>query len=341
MTARPRPLPAQSRQEAVALPFPKNPACHDPGEDEIDFSRLWQMLWRGRRFIALFTLIPTLLAILNTIFIMPVTYKSEAVLMPTEQQGGGPGNLASLAGNLPFPISLPGGGKSDQILTFLQSRNLQQRLIEKYTLLPRWHEGIWDARQNKWLISEAERKALLVRALQRGVFKGVYTVKQDKTDLITIEWVDANPVFAAEMLKRVIAELSHYLNNEYESDAMRERQFVEKQLAQSAKGLEHWERQIPTAKLTLTEIQRERLAAQTVYAELRKQLELSKISEAKEMIRFKILDPPFIPEQKFKPNRLQICAFTLLASTILSMLIIFSYHAIMRRKEEDTPQATQ
>lgn len=342
VAVRPKTVSPHAPQEVAAYSCQGMPAYPDFIEDEIDLLRLWQMLWGARRFIALFTLVPTFLAVLVTLFVLPVTYKSEAVLVPTDNPGGGLGSLASLAGNLPIPINLPGGGKSDLILTFLQSRNLEQRLIEKYNLLPRWHDDIWDVRQKKWLISESARKALLVRALQRGALKGVYTANQDKkTNLITISWVDVEPPFAAEMLNRVIAELSHYLNNEYESDAMRERQFVEKQLAQSSKDLEHWEQQIPSAALTLGEIQRERLASQTVYAELRKQLELAKISEAKELVRFKVLDQPYAPEVKFKPKRSLICALTLITSGMLSVFLVFGYHAIMNRKKEAQPLSAQ
>jgi len=327
--------PPQPRQEVSVLPCQGMPAYPDHDDDEIDLLRLWQVIWRARNFIVLFTLTCTLIAVLITLFVLPVTYKSEAVLVPTDSQSGGLGGLASLAGSLPIPINLPGGGKSDLILTFLQSRNLQQRLIEKYNLLPRWYDNIWDAKQSRWLVSEEKRNALLVRILQERGLKTAYTVSQDKkTNLLTLAWVDEDPVFAAEMLKRVTAELSYYLNNEYESDAMRERQFVEKQLAQSTSDLERWERKIPTAEVTLAEIQRERLAAQTVYTELRKQLELAKISEAKELVRFKVLDPPFVPEKKFKPKRSLICALTLMASGMLSIFFVLGYHAVLSRKEE-------
>ncbi len=57
-----------------------------------------------------------------------------------------------------------------------------------------------------------------------------------KTGLITISWESKDPKFAALMLQRVIDELTHYLNEEYETDAKRERLFVEKQLAKAKKG---------------------------------------------------------------------------------------------------------
>ena len=83
------------------------------------------------------------------------------------------------------------------------------------------------------------------------------------------------------MLDRTVKELRYFLENEYESDAKRERVFVENQLNKAEKELEYWEKQVPSDKLTLSKIQRERFASQTVYTELRKQLELSKISEVK------------------------------------------------------------
>ncbi len=165
---------------------------------------------------------------------------------------------------------------------------------------------------------------------------GAYSVSQDKkTNLINISWVDEDPAFAAQMLQRVITELNYYLDNEFEFDAQRERQFVETQLAKSTKELEHWERQVPSQQLTLATILRERLASQTVYTELRKQLELSKITEAKELVRFKVLDPPFVPEQKFKPKRSLICALTMVTSGFLAIFLVFLRRAIGGLKSED------
>gem|GEM_PF-1129690 len=326
-----RPVSPPLVQEGAILPCQGGAGYAAPPDDEIDLYQLWQVLYGARRFILLCALLPTVAAVLITLYVLPVTYKSEAVLVPTDTQGGSLGARAGLAGNM------PGSGKSDLILTFLLSRNLKHKLIEKYNLLPRWHEDIFDARNNRWLISEAERKALTVAALQRKKLDVVYTTTQDKkTNLVSLSWEDKDPAFAAEMIRRVIGELTHYLDNEYETDATRDRQFVEKQLARATRDLEHWERRIPTAELSLAEIQRERFAAQTVYAELRKQLELAKITEAKEVVRFKVLDPPLVPEMKFKPKRSLICALTLMAGTMLAVLFVFvrqAAHTARRERE--------
>ncbi len=303
---------------------PAYPGMMQPEEDEIDLLQLWGVIWNAKFFIAGFTLAATLVAVYVTLFVLPVTYKSDVVLLPTETDGGG-------LGSLPIPISLPGAGKSDQILTFLQSRNLQQRLIEKYELLARFYPDLWDAEKKVWKTSEYPT---VVKALQGNLIGGAYSVSQDKkTNLITASWVDGDPAFASKMLERVIAELQYYLDNEYESDAQREREFVENQLKQATKDLEHWEQQLPHKDLNLATIQRERLAAQTVYTELRKQLELAKITEAKELVRFKVLDTPFVPENKFKPKRSRICALTMVTSCFLAVFLVFLQRAIKNRDE--------
>ena len=305
-----------------------------PEEDEINLIDLWRVIWAGKWFIAGFTLFCTLIAVFVSLYVLPVTYKSEAVLMPIESNAGGLSQLAGLAGSLPIPIDLGGGGKSDHILAYLQSRNLKQKLIEKYDLLPRLYEKLWEPAKKVWNVDDPKNQPTIVKAIQEKTLEDIYSASQDKkTNLISLSWVDKGPAFAAEMLEHVIADLQYYLDNEYESDAQRERIFVEGQLAKATKELEKWEKQIPDDKLTLATIQRERLAAQTVYTELRKQLELAKITEAKELVRFKVLDSPLIAEKKFKPKRTLICIITLVSSFFLSIILLFLQNIVNKIKQ--------
>ena len=268
------------------------------------------------------TLLCTLVAVYVTLYVLPVTYKSDVVLQPTEisSQSGG---LSALAANLPISIPLGNtGGKSANIVSFLNSRTINERLIEKYDLLPKLYSNRWDKENQKWLIEYPENKPTMLNAITN--LKGRYQINKDlKTELLTISWIDEDPEFTKTMLLRIVKEVRYYLENEYESDAKRERVFVENQLNKSEKELEYWEKQVPSNKITLSKIQRERFASQTVYTELRKQLELSKISEVKEIINFKILDQPFVPESQFKPNRRRICTITIITSGFLSIFLLF------------------
>ena len=298
-------------------------------EDEINLLDLWRVMWKGKWFIILFVGICTFISIYVSLFVLEKEYKSTTTIIPLKQEKSSLGSLSGLIGNLPLPISLPGQGTSN-IMSFLQSRTLQERLITKYDMLPILYKDLWDTEEKRWLVEAAEQEPTLVKALQGNKINTFYSVMQDKkTELITVEWTGKNPAFCAEMVSNIIRELYFFLENEYDSNAKREREFIEKQLEESTAELEHWERQVPNDKLTLSKINRERITAQTIYTELRKQLELAKITEAKTLESFKILDKAFVPEKHFKPNKRLIVVLSFVCSGFIALFLVF-FHNFVR-----------
>lgn len=305
-------------KEIIYIPIPEqNP------KDEIDLFELWGIIWKGKWFIMGITLICTLAAVYISLYVLPVTYQSNAVLQPTETGDNRLSGLSSLVGSLPISMGLSGSNdKSANIINYLNSRTFKIRLINDNHLLQRFYKDIWDEKNKKWMVDAPEKVPTELSFL--GQLEGCFTVNQDKkTSLITLSWEDKDPQFTSTILVNVIQKLSYYLENEYESDAKKERLFIEAQLDKAENELDYWEKQVPSQHLTLSKIQREKLTAQTIYTELRKQLELAKISEVKEIVRFKVLDQPYIPEKKFKPKRRQICLLSMVSSCFFSVFIIF------------------
>jgi uncharacterized protein involved in exopolysaccharide biosynthesis len=295
--------------------------CNDE-EDDIDIFVLWNVLWQGKWLVVFVVFAAVLVAGCMAYFYLPATYKSEAVLLETRQDKSAFGGLSGLVGSLPFPVALPGNQTS--ILSFLESRTLKERLITKYNLLPILYKDLWDLDTQKWLVDKSEQAPTLVKAIQSKKVDNIFAIINDKTTgLITINWIDVSPSFCKKMLNRVIEELNFFLDNEYISSARKEREFVDKRLAMVTKDLEFWERQVPTEQFTLGQITRERQAALAVYTELRKQLELARISEAKENISFKVLDAPFIPERPFKPKKILIVLFSAVGSFFFAVFLVF------------------
>jgi uncharacterized protein involved in exopolysaccharide biosynthesis len=325
--------PTTPQREIIYVQSPPYP--YPPEEDEINLLDLWLIIWRGKWFIMGFTLLCTLVAVYVSLYVLPVTYKSDVVLEPINIDMNPMLENTVFFNNLPIPVSLPkGGNKSRIIIAFLNSRNLKARLITKYNLLPRLYNDLWNSEKQKWKIEIDDEKAMVVKALQESTLNESLQVTQDnKTSLITVSWVDEDPVFAKEMLNRVVEELKNYLDNEYESDTKREKEFVENQLEQVGNELKYWEQQVPSKDLPLARIQREQIAAQTVYAELKKQLELSKIYEAKKLVSFKVLDEPFVPEKKYKPKRSLICLVTMITAGFFSVFFVFLVNFIRQFKK--------
>lgn len=319
-------------KEIIYIPIPEqNP------EDEIDLLELWGIIWKGKWFIMGITLICTLASVYISLYVLPVIYQSNAVLQPTETGDNRLSGLSSLMGNLPISMGLSGSNdKSTNILNYLNSRTFKIRLINDNHLIQKFYKDIWDEKNKKWLVDDPDAIPSVLSCIER--LQGVFSVDQDKkTALITLSWKDKDPEFTSTILADVIEKLSYYLENEYESDAKKERFFIEAQLDKAEKELNHWEKQVPSQQLTLSKIQREQLTAQTVYTELRKQLELAKISEVKEIVRFKVLDKPYIPEKRFKPKRKQICLVAMAASSFFSVFMVLFINFIkvgLNRKKE-------
>nr|WP_319395107.1 Wzz/FepE/Etk N-terminal domain-containing protein [uncultured Desulfobacter sp.] len=314
----------QAPKDIIYVPIP------DPGmnrEDKIDFLALWSIIWKGKWFILSCTLIGTLYAVYTSLYVVPVTYRSDAVLQLTETGNNKLSNLSSLVGSLPISMGLSRNNKSANIINYLNSRTFKFRLIEENNLLQRFHKNIWDKKNQKWMVDDPDEVPTLLNCLEP--LQNSFSFELDpKTSLITLSWVDEDPKFTSTILNDVIRQLSYYLENEYESDAKKERFFIEKQLRNAENELEHWEKQVPSQQLTLSKIQREKLTAQAIYTELRKQLELAKISEVKEVVRFKVLDEPYIPEKRFKPNRRQMCLFAMFVSGFFSLFMVLFFNFI-------------
>ena len=308
-------------------------------EDEVDLIELWRVVWAGKLFIVSFVFICTLIAAVVSFAFLPRMYKSTTTLIPVKQEKSSIGSLGGLLGNLPLPIVLPGQGASN-IVSFLESRTLKERLLTKYNLLPVLYADLWNPETKSWDVADPGIKPTIIKALQAGIFDAFFSVSQDKrTELITINWSGQEPAFCKLMLERVINELTFFLENEYVSDARREREFVEGQLVSAKEDLEYWDRQIPSEKLKLSEITRERLTSQTIYTELRKQLELAKINEAKRLDTFEVLDHPFVPEKPYKPRKGLIVALTFVSSAFIALFGVFFLNFIRNQKKNETPVA--
>ena len=302
-------------------------------DDDIDLITIWRVFWRWKWFIGGLTLLCTLVAVYWTLYQMPVRYRSTAVLQPTLSASGRSDLRSSLGQFLPLPAS-SGGDKTQLIINLLRSRTLKHWMIKKLDLLPRLYPDLWDDENKAWFATEPN--------VQSKALNKFYSASKDiKTGLITIGYLDGEPEFAANVVAEVYGELKRYLDQDYVSDAKRRRIFTEEQLERILKEVEYWERRVPDAKHSTSEILREQGATLAAYTELRKQYELAKIEEAREVIAFKVLDPPFVPVTRSEPRRTRICGLTLIVSFFLAVFLAFFFEFIgnTRKRENEREKA--
>lgn len=303
---------------------PTSEMCLVQEEGEIDLMKMFWTVWRWKWFIGGFTLLCTLVAVVVTLFILPVIYTSNIVIQPLDTSSLQMSRVMSLANQL-LPATLPQTNDKTQVMmNYLNSRQLEKNIIEKFDLLKRYNKDMWDEKKQKWLTDDPQDMPSLTKMLQRQALKGIlFTVRDSDNGLINIAFQDEDPEFAAKVVTWIASELDRYLNEDYMTDAKRNRIFVEKQLENAKNELKYWERKIPAEGLTSNEIAREIQAGVLVYSELKKQFELIKIEEDKQLVAFKILDQPLIPVERSSPERTKICGLTMIISGMFAILLSF------------------
>lgn len=185
-------------------------------EDETSLLDLLQIILDNLRLLVLLPLAIGLTT-LGISFIMKPTFTAEVTFLPPQQQGMAAGMLASLGG-LGGLGSLAGAAAgiknpADQFVAFLQSRSLQDALIDKYQLMDRYEV---DYRKDMYELME----------------KKYISISAGKKDgIIKVEVDDKDPQFAADLANAHVTELGILLDRLAVTDAQQRRQFFEKQLA--------------------------------------------------------------------------------------------------------------
>lgn len=152
-----------------------------------------------------FTINPTFTA--STLFLPPQQQQSAAAAML--QQLGALGGLAGAAAGLKNP--------NDQFVAFLKSRAVEDALIERFKLVERYEA---DFKQDA-----------------RKTLENASRISAGKDGLITVEFDDVDPAFAAQVANAYVEELSKLLKSLAVTEAQQRRAFFEKQLAQAQQNL--------------------------------------------------------------------------------------------------------
>lgn len=198
-----------NQNEVIANPAQSSNPPED--DDEINLLDLLQVVAENLRLLIVAPLVAGLLALAISFTTAP-TFTATAKFMPPQQQQsmaasmlaglGALGGLAGAATGLKNP--------ADQYVAFLQSRSVQDALIDRFKLTERYDQKFM---QDTRLV------------LQKNV-----QIAAGKDGLITIDVDDSDPVFAAQLANANIEELGRLLDRLAVTEAQQRRVFFEKQL---------------------------------------------------------------------------------------------------------------
>lgn len=183
-------------------------------DDEISLLDLLQTVVDNLRLLVLGPLAVGIAALAIS-FLIPPVYSAKTQFLPPQQQQSVAASMLASLGSLGGLAGAAAGIKNpaDQYTAYMKSNAVKDALIDRFKLIDRYNAKL----------REDVRKALDTHA----------RIASGKDGLISVEFDDKDPKFAAEVANAYVEELRNVLGRLAVTEAQQRRLFFEKQLVQA------------------------------------------------------------------------------------------------------------
>jgi LPS O-antigen subunit length determinant protein (WzzB/FepE family) len=285
-------------------------------DDIIDLVELSKTLFKKKWIIIITTAIFSIASVFYSLSLQNI-YKSEAVLAPVNtstasQISSNYSGLASLAG-----INIPnqGANRTQEGIKILESYRFFEEILKTYDMKPNllaissWDEAsnvieynpdIYNALNKEWLVRPSTPKVETTPTNQEafGKFDSIFDIKfSDGFIYLSIE--HESPFVARDWLFNIIKNINELVKNQEKQKALDSINFL-------------------NAELEITKLSETK---QVLSQLIQKQIQTVMLAEVSDEYLFKVIDPPFAPEERFKPNRKIICIFGAFMGFMFGLLI--------------------
>lgn len=292
-------------------------------ENEVDFKKLWQIIWAGKWKVLFITSIFSVLSIFYSLS-LPNIYRSEALLAPNSQESGRSG-LSSLAGQFGGLASLAGinlgsgsGDKTVLALQILKSRQFLYNFIKENELsVPivaaiGWHKptnqiqydpSVYDEEKQVWVREKTAFRGVepsLQEVYKKFLADNLVVTQESDTGMVTISVSHFSPYFSKAVVDKLIYSLNETIKNQ--------------ELNEAVKSIEYLNRELEKTKVS---------GMQAMFYQLiEKQQQTLMLTKIRDDYVLKVIDKAIVPELKSKPKRAVICILATLFGGILSIVLV-------------------
>ena len=298
--------------------------------DEINLIDVFLKLWRFRKFIIFFTFGVAVVAVIYSLMQDP-QYEA-SVKLYKETSEGQSSRVQSLASQFGMGGALQGGGGQFSIEDLLNSRNLNKRILYKKWKTEAYKDSV--NLINYWEIEGETEEQKIYQAL--GTIKNKVSLdKDEKTGLITIKVMMAEPQLAADVANYITEIISDYVQTERQTSTRENLKYIEKRLETVKQELKEAEESLkrfrernrvisksPELQMKQSRLQRKVNIKQQVYLKLEQEREMTEVELVKETPVINVLDEAVKPEQRAKPKRKLIVIVGTFAGFFLSILLV-------------------
>ena len=296
-------------------------------KEQIDLIQFFIIFWNKKYLIIFLTFLIGIFSIAYALK-LPEFYKSQALVsIQSEDQSASLGSLASQFGGIASMagISLLGGGdKTFYVIETIKSREFLKLLLANHNIKPQiMATDYYDKKSKKiffydndWINnyvndSNIGPSYLEVHEVYIDEILDIYI--NEKTGFINISVEHKSPVFAENLLSIILDELNLITKK--------------RELLETEAALIYLNTQLLSAPLLEIKTSINNL----IESQLNKQM----VANIKEDFLLKVLDPPFIPEQRVRPSRAIVCISITSVGFFLILLSIFLHHQIFIRESRD------
>ncbi len=302
----------------------------NPAEKQLGFADIAAQLWQFKLSVLTIMLVTAAISVWFALQ-MPNIYRTTSVLAPATEKKAGLGGLGSQLGGLASlaGLNLSASGavdKTDLAIELLKSKAFLAAFIDQHDLiLPLMAVKSWDMSTDKLILDDD-----IYDEKSRTWLRNVTLPRKPEPTLIE----------AAEVLSELIE-----LNKDKTTGMVKiSLEYVSPKLAQfwvqsliEAVNTEIRTRDIREAESSLSYLNQQ--LEKTQIAELRSSLvqliedqtKTLMLANIREEYALKVVDPAFLPEEKFKPRRSAVVLFSMFG--VLLFLSLIAYLRCLRQQE--------
>lgn len=289
-------------------------------EDLIYIKDILSVLWSSKLTILLVTSIFSIFSIFYALS-LPDIYKSESTLTTAVSPSDNfklQGALASIAG-----INM-GSGEEDMgavAIEIISSRGFLKHLLTFDNIMVPIMASVdfepnnkkliidseqYDSERNEWIRKSEGKKNTVPTYLEvYENYLSMLRVNQDPdTGFYKVSIEHLSPLFAKEFLDLIISEVNSLMRS--------------RELEESGKALEYLK--LEASKTTVVGVR------DLIHELIQSQLERQMLAKMGDEYVLKIIEPPFIAEEKSAPNRAQLCILITLLGAFFSVIMVLFKH---------------
>lgn len=300
--------------------------------DDIDFKEFFIAIWNGKFIVSLVTSVFIVLSIYIALAI-PNKYQSATLLVPNESSAQN--SLSSMTSGLGgaaagmLGINISGGAmdKGDYAIALITSKEFFKKLSEIDEILPNiyvserydfvsnkiiYEEDSYDSEKGIWVRNPPKGKNVIPSYLEVYPIytKNLKIKKNNNTGFIEMTYAHVSPFFAQYLLSTIIEEVN---------TLSRTRDFE-----RSKNSLNYLEEEVSKTK--------QKEVSASISKLMESELRIQMLSNIDEHYLIRPIDEPYVPENRFSPNRRVIVIVSTLFGGLLGCLIAIIIHFYRKKK---------